>query len=93
MVQILLMCKVLFTQNFEFDSVMPLLALNPACSSEIIASACGLSLFCGSIVQAALKAAIAPLTQFNTVISDFTRNTYGADCSVVLAQLQVASPF
>ena len=47
MVQILLMLEVLFTQDskVEICSVVLHPALNPACSSAIISSACGLSLF------------------------------------------------
>ena len=47
MVPILLMLKILFTQDSEVDicSVVLLLTLNPACSSAIISSAWGFSLF------------------------------------------------
>ena len=47
MVQILLVLEVLFTQDSEVEicSVALLPALNPACSSAIISSAWGLSLF------------------------------------------------
>ena len=47
MVQIPLMLEVLFTQilRLKICSVVLLLALNPACSSTIISSAWGLSLF------------------------------------------------
>ena len=46
MVQILLMLEVLFTQDSKVEgSVVLLPALNPACSSAIISSAWGLSLF------------------------------------------------
>ena len=43
MVQILLVLEVLFTQDSEVEGL--LLALNQACSSAIISSAWGLSLF------------------------------------------------
>ena len=47
LVQILLMLEVLFTQDSKVEdfSVVLLPALNPACSSAIISSAWGLSLF------------------------------------------------
>ena len=47
MVQILLMLEVLFTKDSKVKicSVVLLPALNPACSSVIISSASGLSLF------------------------------------------------
>ena len=47
MVQILLMLEVLFTQDSKVEdlSVVLLPALNPACSSAIISSTWGLSLF------------------------------------------------
>ena len=44
MVQILLVFEVLFTQDSEVEDLL-LPALNPACSSAIISSAWGLSLF------------------------------------------------
>ena len=53
--------------RLKICSVVLLPALNPACSSAIISSAWGLSLF-----------------------SDFARMTDKADCSVLLAELQVA---
>ena len=47
MVQILLIIEVLFTldSKVEICSVVPLPVLNPACSSEIIYTALGFSLF------------------------------------------------